>query len=308
MKARSQKPKAKSRGVAALLLLASGFWLLAFAEGGAQRATREQRAIVAVVDKNDKTVAGLGPADFTVRENNVAREVVRVETAADPMQVMLLVDTSSGTRVMMADIRSGVRQFARVILEANPESEIGLMEFGERPVVIADRASVPNLIDRAADRLNEHSGSGAYMLEAIVDATKILKKREGPRPVIVAFVRSSSPEFSNQNHQAIEAAVKDARASLWVILLQDAQRSTTSEEGQQREMVMGDVVTRSGGLRDILLDKMGLEKGFQEMGELLASQYAVVYARPESLIPPSKLDVTTKRSGARALAPRWTGQ
>lgn len=307
MKAKSRKPKAKSMGVAGFVLLAFGFWLLTF-PASAQRASREQRAIVAVVDKNDKTVPGLGPADFTVRENNVAREVVRVETAGDPLQIMLLVDTSSGTRVMMTDIRGGVRQFARVILEKNPESEVGLMEFGERPVVIADRANAPNLIDRAADRLNEHSGSGAYMLEAIVDAAKMLKKRDGPRPAIVVFVRSSSPEFSNQNHQAIESVVKDARASLWVILLQDAQRSVTSEEGQQREMVMGDVVTRSGGLRDILLDRMGLEQHFQAMGDLLTSQYAVVYARPESLIPPSKLEVAVKRSGARALAPRWTGQ
>lgn len=287
--------------------LGAGVWL-AGAPAVSQRATREQQVVVSVLDRSNKAVPGLGPADFVVREEGVTREVLRVDQASTPMQIVLLVDTSDDMRIIIQDVRAGIRAFSRMLWERNPETEVGLMEFGERPLLIADRVATANLMDRAVDRLNEHSGSGAYLLEAIVEATKVLKQREATRPLIVAFVRAWSPEFSTLSYQNVEEAVKNVRASLWVLLLQDGARPSLTHEGQQREIVMGDVSARSGGQRDILLDRLAVEKRFKDLAEVLTSQYAVVYSRPESLIPPSKLEVSVKRAGVRTLAPRWTGE
>lgn len=273
----------------------------------AQRATREQRVGVSVVDRSNKAVQGLGPSDFTVREDGVAREVLRVEQGDEPMQVMLLVDTSDNMRLMITDIRGGLRAFVRRLFDARPESQVSLMEFGERPLMVADKATAPNLLDRSIDRLNEHSNSGAYLLDAMLDAAKALKQREAPHAAIVVFLRQSSPEFSTPLAETVERALKDARASLWVLLLED-QPAARGSEAQQREMVLGDVTTRTGGMRDVLLDRMGIESHFAQLADLLASQYVVIYGRPESLIPPTRLEVSTTRSGTRALAPRWTGQ
>jgi hypothetical protein len=58
----------------------------------------------------------------------------------------------------------------------------------------------------------------------------------------------------------------------------------------------------------MLLDRIAIEPRFQQLATRLTSQYAVIYGRPESMIPPTKLAVAVKRPGARVLAPQWTGQ
>jgi hypothetical protein len=298
----------RSRTLTLILVSAVAAALAAGPRAAPQRATREHQVVVSVLDRDGQTIPGLQPADFTVREDDVSREVLRVETASAPMQIVLLVDTSGGTQLILQDVRKGLQAFAGTIWATRPDSEIALMEFGERPSQLADYARSAAIFDRALGRLFEHSGSGSYLLEAIVDATKSLKKHEAKRPVIVAFVNEASHEFSNQQFQQIETSLKDAKASLWAIVLGSLGGGPTSDEGRNRDVVLGDVTTRSGGARDTLLDRMGVERGYQKLADRLTSQYAVTYGRPESLIPPSRLDVTVKRADAHLLAPRWTGQ
>ena len=49
---------------------------------------------MSVVDKKGVPVTDVTPDDLVVREDGVAREILRVEPATDPMQVALLVDNS----------------------------------------------------------------------------------------------------------------------------------------------------------------------------------------------------------------------
>jgi VWFA-related protein len=286
-----------------------GVGLLAFGVAPlAQRATREQQVVVSVLDRDGNLVSGLAPSDFTVREDGVAREVLRVEQAAAPMQIALLVDTSAGIQTMIRDLRNGVQAFSQAIWAKSPDSDVMLMEFGERPNQLSPATTTAAVLARGIDRLSEHSGAGAYLLEAITEASAALKKRGAKRPVVVVFVREASPEFSELLYEHVQDALKAGRASLWTLVLQSRRGSNLTDADRNRNVVLGDVASRTGGTRELLLDQMGIEPDFQRLANRLTSQYAVTYARPESLIPPSKLDVTTKRAGARALAPQWTGQ
>jgi hypothetical protein len=275
-----------------------------------QRATRERQVLISVLDKNDKAAPGLSPADLAVREDGVAREVLRVEPSSTPLQVMLLVDTSAGTQLLIQDLRKGVQVLAGTLWASTPDTEIALMEFGERPAQLADFSRSATLLDHGLGRLFEHTGSGAYLLEAVTDAAKALKKREAKHPVIIAFTTEQSREFSSQTSQKVEEALKNANnASLWAIELHGSGGSPgMSDEERQRNIVLGDVTAKSGGTRDTVLDRMNIEAQFAKLGERLTSQYAVTYGRPDSMIPPSKLEVTVKRPGLRVLAPKWSGQ
>src|SRR4249919_592004 len=72
----------------------------------APQAQPVQRAIYAsVLDAAGVPVPDLGPADFLVREDNLAREVLRVGTVDTPLSVALLVDTSAASRNNIRDIR-----------------------------------------------------------------------------------------------------------------------------------------------------------------------------------------------------------
>src|ERR1044071_3129282 len=72
-------------------------WMMGSAKAAepaaAQTGTALHRGLyVSVVDKDGKPVASVAPEDLIVREDGVAREVLRVEPATDSMQVALLVD------------------------------------------------------------------------------------------------------------------------------------------------------------------------------------------------------------------------
>jgi len=274
----------------------------------AQRALRDQQIVVSALDRSNVPVSGLTPADFVVREDDIAREVLRVEQASAPMQIMMLVDTSAGTQVMMPDVRKGLQAFARTVWSKSPDSDIGLMEFGDRPNQLVDFTKTASVLDRGIGRLFEHTGGGAYLLEAVLDASKALKKREASRPVIAVFGVEASTEFSQQTYREVESALRNARAALWSVDLVTSSGPGRSDEARNRSIVLGDSSGKSGGMTDAILDRMMIERRFDGLANRLVSQYIVTYARPESLIPPAKLEVSVKRDGVRVIAPHWTGQ
>ncbi len=67
-----------------------------------------QRALyVSVLNEAGAPVPDLGPSDFIVREDNVAREVLKVAPATEPMQVALLIDNSQAARDYISHYPSG---------------------------------------------------------------------------------------------------------------------------------------------------------------------------------------------------------
>ena len=69
----------------------------------------ERTVYASVVDKNDAPVTGLAASEFIVREDDTAREVLRVSTATEPMHIAVLVDTSQAMEEHMLDIRTALR-------------------------------------------------------------------------------------------------------------------------------------------------------------------------------------------------------
>jgi hypothetical protein len=53
----------------------------------------------------------------------------------------------------------------------------------------------------------------------------------------------------------------------------------------------------SGGRRDDLLTSMALRVRLDELASELANQQLVTYARPQSLIPPERVEISSGRPG-----------
>ena len=64
----------------------------------------------------------------------------------------------------------------------------------------------------------------------------------------------------------------------------------------------------SGGIRFDVVTSMGFEGRMQELAKILKSQHQVVYARPDRLIPPEKIEVTTAKAGLAAAGAPARGQ
>jgi VWFA-related protein len=270
------------------------------------RETRERHVFMTVLDKNDAPVTDLTVGDVVVREDGVAREIASVGRATSPMQIVLLADDSQAAMNMPAELKKGLTTFVQQVLTASPGSEIQLMTFGERPTQQSPFTSSLAVLNQAIGNVFPRTGAGAYMLEAIIESTKALAKKEAPRPVIVAFVVEDGPEFSNDDRQMVERALKNAGVTLWTIPLEGRQ-AASSTAWRERAAVISDVAAASGGGTKAILDKQALERAFSSVATWLTSQVDVTYSRPDRLIPPTKLEVSVKRPELRVSAPRWTG-
>jgi hypothetical protein len=287
------------------LVAIAAVWLLPATS--AQRESRSQDAFATVVDRDGAPVTNLGVDDFVVREDGLVREILRVEPAPPPSPIALLVDTSQAAEPVINDLRKATAAFIEAISRSDQPPLIGLTTFGERPTKLADFTQGP-VLDLAIDRIFSRAGTGAYLLEAIMETTAEFGQGAGTRPAIVAFVAEAGPEFSTTQAEQVAEALQRSHATLWTIVLQSRFASGTSPEIRERARVVTDVATDSGGLNRTVLSRQGIPDAFARIASLLASTYRITYGRPDTLIPPETLEITARREGLRLLAPRWATQ
>ncbi len=291
-----------------LLVAALAVWLAGSALPEAQRALRDQTIFVSVTDRQGRPAEALLASELTIREDGNAREILKVEKATAPLEIAVLIDSSDVTQGATPDLREAISTFAAAIWKASPESQIALYTFGERPTLQADFTTSAVALGRGVDRLFAVSGSGAYFVEAVVEAANALARRKPARAAIVAFVDENGPEFSTRRHDQAMAAVAAARASLWTIARESFNDNPMVSETRERSLVLGDVTQRSGGQNAMIFAPSALKARFGDIAAQLLGQFAVTYGRPESLIPPERLEVRLSKDGYRLAAPRWTNK
>jgi hypothetical protein len=59
--------------------------------------------------------------------------------------------------------------------------------------------------------------------------------------------------------------------------------------------VLSEGTARTGGRRDQVLSNSGIPDRFKQAADELLNQYVVTYGRPDKLIPPEKISVTTSK-------------
>ena len=291
-----------------ILALAAGVSLgVATVAADGQRQTRERTILVSASTSRDVAVTDLAAADFVVREGGVAREVIRIAQAPPPSHIALLIDDSQATQSLVPYLRPAMTNVISMMAALTPSPQQMLMTFGERPARRVDFTPNPEQLLESSKRIFPVTGSGAYFLQAITDACRDLRKREAASGVILAFVSEAGPEFSSEIHTQIEESLKSVGASLWVVTLQQGQQSAAAA-ARERAAVLGDVTGRSGGMNKVVLTGQSIESGFAVVSNLITSRYAVTYGRPESMVPPDRIEVTSKRSDVRMRTSRWAGK
>jgi Ca-activated chloride channel family protein len=255
---------------------------------GLRAQTTPTSVYVGVVDKNGDAVTGLAAADFKVREDGAVREVLKAGEAADPMSIALLVDDSQASTPAIQMIREALDGFIPVLAG---KGDIALTTFGERPTIMVDYTSDQKKLLDGAHHIFARPGSGAYLMDAIVEICKGLQKRETARKDIVVLTIDAEIEYSNRHYQEVLDALDRAKATLHVITLG---RPGTSQvdEMRNRNQVIAEGTERTGGRRDNSLALTGAAPRMKQLANELAHQYVVTYARPETLIPPEKIAVT----------------
>jgi VWFA-related protein len=283
-------------GLAALALVPIGIAAQPPSRSAAAEA-RTRAVYVTVVDGKGASVTGLSAADFTVKEDGVSREVLKAEPATDPMQVVVLIDDSQASEPVIQPLREGLNAFVDKLKD---HAEIGLVTVGERATSLVSSTTSTVALKTAISRIFSRPGSGAYLLDGINDVSKGLEKRKAPRPVIVA-VTMEGAEFSNLLYQNVLKQLEASGARLDVLAV-GSPSSSTEDEMRNRGLVISEGTKTTGGRNDQLLHPPGIAEALPRLADELLNQYVVTYGRPETLIPPEKIQVAVSRPGATARA------
>jgi VWFA-related protein len=255
-----------------------------------QAGARERTLYVSAVDGKGEPVEGLGPEAFVITEDGRRREVLRVSKAIEPIDIALLVDNSTAAREATNDLRMALSTF---VARMAPANQIAVVTLADRPTIVTDYTNDPK---KLADAVKVFSmpGSGMTLLDALIETSRGISRRESPRAVIVA-VTTDGTEYTNYYSRDVVKAMTEAAVQLHLIGIgrfQHAEEHSTRE----RSFLLTEGPRATGGQLMTLLAANGLDRALDRLARQLSSQYKVVYGRPESLIPPEKIEVSSARA------------
>jgi Ca-activated chloride channel family protein len=267
-------------------------------------AQTQTQIYVSVVDSKGEPVTGLPAEEFRVREDGMAREVLKAGPATEPLTVALLVDDSQATSPATQMIREAVDTF---IASLAGKAEISLVTFGERPTILVDYTTDQKKLLEGAKRIFPRPGAGAYLMDAIVDVSRGFQKRKPARPVIAVLMMENAVEFSNRHYENVLGELTTGAGALHVVSL-GGPGNSLSDETRNRDQTVALGTERTGGRRDNVLALTAAAAKMKQLSQELQNQYVVTYARPQTLIPPTKVELTVARPGLTARARTRTGQ
>lgn len=252
----------------------------------------ERTVYVSAIDSKGEAVEGLGPSDFIVREDGAQREVLRVSRAVEPIDIALLVDNGATADRAIVNIRDGLHAFISMMAGRNA---LAIVALADRPTIVVDYTTDPKRLLDGVGRLFSQVQSGVTLLDAIVEVSKGVEKRESPRAAIVPLL-TDSVDFSNRNYRDALDALERSGAALHTVMIGTFD-FTHDDPFKNRGIALDQGARASGGQRMSLLAATATESALRRLAGELSSQYKVVYGRSQMLVPPEKIEISARRAG-----------
>lgn len=268
-------------------MLAAAMLILAQAAPAAEIRT----VTITAIDEKGAPIEGLVPEELALAENGVTREISRLVLERRPLTVAFLLDTSEAVG---SSFRPLLREPVIAFLRGLPEGSVyTLWTTGDRPTRLVDFTKDPNLAARALDRVSPQGGN--TMLDAIVEASSELNKKEAERSAVV-ILTATGPEFSSRERTQVVDSAR-ANANLFLALEVTEGQSDFQTRGNY-DYVLSELTSATGGFFDRILSFQGVKNALQWMGAALRGQYLLSYLTTADA-KQRKLEVTVARPGAQ---------
>ena len=282
-----------------------GATVVGFAAQNTPPAARSNTVYVSVVEGPGVPVTDLTAADFAVREDGQPREILRVDTANEPLHLIILVD-DNGTGLF----RSGLIQFVQ---QLQGRAHIAVSTVTGQTQKLVDYTPNVDVVTQAIATLSARpaTNDGGQLLEGIFQAAKDHEKRRAARPVILALTVGGEEHSTAPAHQVLDQLAK-SRSVLYVIQLTNSALRPTVAITQSRQLlgenlnlseVLGEGPKQTGGWRQQIVATTGIVDGLRQLAAELKSQYAVAYSRPPRSKSTERINVSVNRRNVTLRAP-----
>jgi Ca-activated chloride channel homolog len=181
---------------------------------------------VTVTDPSNRFVTGLEKEHFKLFEDKMEQKITQFSSEDAPLSVGLVFDCSGSMGAKLQKSRQAATQFFKT---ANPEDEFFLIEFNDRPEMIADFTTNTEDIQ---NRLTFTQAKGrTALLDGLYMAMKQMKKAHNPRKAIL-IISDGGDNNSRYTENEIKKLVREADVQVYAIGIYEsgAGRGRTPEE------------------------------------------------------------------------------
>jgi hypothetical protein len=261
------------------------------------------RTVTAVAtDEKGQPVTGLSAEDVALVQGGAALELTEMVYEDRPLTLALLVDTSApvGTSLRL-NVVPAVTDFLKRLPRG---ARIVLWSTGDRPTrLVAETDEIPAVV-RALERTPTVGGN--RLLDALVEAARELKKKEGARTAVVV-VTGEGPGFTDFDRQTVVDIARQGGALFEAVTYHEGAvapaqvPAMNSDSGEvslaDYSYVLSNLAEQSGGRNDQVLSAMGVGTGLERIAADLAGQYRLTYRPREGA--KGALEVSVARPGVK---------
>lgn len=223
-----------------------------------------------VTDAHGAPVGGLTQDNFQIFEDGKPQKIaVFSRESAQPISILLAIDTSLSTRKDLPLELSSARKFAHDILR--PVDGLAVYEFSENVDEVLGFTSDLKSIDRAIEHL--HMGAATAMYDAIYLGSQALNERHGKKVMVV--ITDGGDTVSQVTYKEAVRMAQEAEAALYSIIVVPIEANAGRDIGGEHALIQ--LSEDTGGRYFYASSGTDLDKAFQQISDELRTQYLLGY-------------------------------
>ena len=137
---------------------------------------------VIVSDRTGHYIPGLRVQNFKLYDNNVEQKISFFDAAEEPLNVVLLLDTSRSTRGVLDDIKNAARDFLRAL---RPKDRAMIISFDKEVQRLSPLTSDQKVLEAAIKRTAVSKYFGTLLNDAVLETTRTILQPVTGRKAIV---------------------------------------------------------------------------------------------------------------------------
>jgi VWFA-related protein len=238
---------------------------------------------VTVTDHNNQFVRGLGAADFAVFEDGVRQQVQFFEASEVPLDLILLIDTSSSMSDKMDVVHEAAVGFVKTLRPADRGAVVAFADGVDvMQQLTSDRATLEEAVRRTAARGATSLNNALYI--ALKQFGRGASQEGQMRRQAIAVLSDGEDTSSLVSFDDVLALARKSGVSVYPIALQSKYASARlAATGQRRyysqsEYSMRTLAQETGAQAFFPMQVFELKGIYGTIAQELSSQYSLAYA------------------------------
>jgi Ca-activated chloride channel family protein len=238
---------------------------------------------VTVTDSNKQFVSGLTAADFSVFEDGVPQQVQFFEPSLVPVDLIILLDTSSSMTDKMDVVHEAAVGFVKTLRAGDRGAVVGFAD-GVQVLqgLTSDHASLEAAIRRTVARGATSLNNALYI--SLKHFGRAARQEGDMRRQAIAVLSDGEDTSSLVSFEDVLAAARKGGVSIYPIALQSKYAATRAaalglrRSSSESEYMLRTLAEETGAQAFFPVQIIELKGIYATIGQELSSQYSIAYA------------------------------